>query len=293
MGPCLLMDKSAIQALPKRLLPALSRHYYLNIPPILVTEILGDLTKASQGGPTWMRMLAERLHRVQHYVNLDHRELRLESLLGHHVTMDGRPAVGIREFETSVGPSAMVTETPHGAQLFRWRHSSPSPDDEASAAEWRGAIASINLEQTKVSLKAKFGALLQRVSDFRELGLLVNSVCSLGDQGILLEMVLEDAQIESDARGRIRERWKQERPTSVNAFAPYAFFCFRVRLLFHLGLINDLVTTRSTNTADLIYFYYAPFSRVFCSNDKLHKDLAPLILGPDQEFIPFHALRPI
>src|SRR5688572_16247652 len=55
MGPCLLMDKSAVQALPKRLLSVLSRHYHLNIPPILITEILGDLIKKGpHGGPTWM-----------------------------------------------------------------------------------------------------------------------------------------------------------------------------------------------------------------------------------------------
>ena len=74
-------------------------------------------------------------------------------------------------------------------------------------------------------------------------------------------------------------------------FRSLCFFCFRIRRLFHVGLVNDLVSTRKSNTADLVYLYYAPFCNVFSSNDRLHENLAPLILRPDQYFVRRDALR--
>ena len=45
MGPILLCDKSTLQALGRRELNVLRRYYFLNMPPVLLVEILGDLHK--------------------------------------------------------------------------------------------------------------------------------------------------------------------------------------------------------------------------------------------------------
>ena len=51
MGPVILCDKSTVQSL-HRLSPELLHHYFtINIPPILVREILGDLVKESDKDP--------------------------------------------------------------------------------------------------------------------------------------------------------------------------------------------------------------------------------------------------
>ena len=48
MGPTLMCDKSSLQSLNPQELNALRRYYALNVPPILVTEILADLKKEGE-----------------------------------------------------------------------------------------------------------------------------------------------------------------------------------------------------------------------------------------------------
>ncbi len=204
--------------------------------------------------------------------------------------MDGRPVIDTQQFMTSQGPGALVAETKEHLQLLRWRFGKPSVSDEQEAKEWRQTLSTIDLEKTRARLKLLF-AEIPKVRTFTELGSSVDALCQLGDQKILLEACLEDARIAEPLREEIRARWAIIQNPILAIFAPYAFFCFRIRMLFHLGLVNNLISTRSSNTADLIYLYYVPFSVVFSSNDKLHEDLAPLVLRPDQYFIRTSSLR--
>ncbi len=290
MGPPLLLDKSGLQALPQRLLLTLSRYYLLVVPPILVLEVLGDLLKTRQGGKEWMRMLSEKIRSTRFFVNLDHRDLRVASLRGKPVTMDGRPVIESEEFDTSLGKAALISETEEHMRLLRWGFEKPTALDEQSANEWKQAIVSVNLEKAKAHLKLS-NPEFPRVKSFAELGNAVDGLLRFTDQRVALEMCLEDAHIEDDLRKEVRTRWEKDQSQKLWAFAPYAYHCFRIRMLFHLGLANDLVTTRSSNTADLIYLYYVPFCNVFSSNDKLHDNFAPLVSRPDQYFIRTDLLR--
>src|SRR5712691_8242197 len=118
MAPALLLDKSGVQSLPRKLLPTLSRYYPLVVPPVLVMEILGDLFKPRQGGVEWMRILSEKIGWTEFFVNIDHRELRVASLCGKPVVMDGRPVVRAEGFDTTSGRSALVAETAQDSQLL-------------------------------------------------------------------------------------------------------------------------------------------------------------------------------
>ena len=48
---------------------------------------------------------------------------------------------------------------------------------------------------------------------------------------------------------------------------------------------HGLFGTRSSNVVDLEYLCYTPFATVFCSGDKLHQQMAPLVLENDQSFV--------
>jgi hypothetical protein len=198
--------------------------------------------------------------------------------------------VASEEFDTSLGKSALLTKTKEDSQLWRWRFEKPSAPDEQSAKEWRQAVSSVDLEKAKAQLKSS-NPEMPRVKSLPELGPVVDIMLRLGDQRILLEMCLEDAHLDDGSREEIRTRWERAQAPTLWSFAPYAFFCFRIRMLFHVGLVNDLVTTKSSNTADLVYLYYAPFCKVFSSNDTLHEDLAPMVLRPDQFFVQTRSLR--
>jgi hypothetical protein len=290
MGPPILLDKSGVQFLPRKLLPALSKYYLFVVTPILVQEILGDLPKAHQGGSEWMRILSEKIQSGFFCVNMDHRDLRAASLLGKPITMDGRPVVEAQEFDTTLGKGVLVTETKEHWQLLRWQSEKLTPFDEQSAKEWKEFISTVNLEKTKAHLKLA-NSEMPKVKSFAELGAAVDTLLGFGDQRILLEMCITDAHLNEESQEKIRTRWAQIENPKLWSFAPYAFFCFRIRMLFHVGLVNDLVSTRNSNTADILYLYYVPFCNVFSSNDKLHESFAPLVLKPDQYFIRTSALR--
>jgi hypothetical protein len=198
--------------------------------------------------------------------------------------------VEAQEFDTSLGPTAMVTETNEHFQLLRWRFEMPSELDAQSATEWRQAIKSVDLEKAKAQLKKTYPE-IPHVASLTALGDVVDALLRVGDQRALLEMCLEDAHLDDGLRAEIRTRWERTKDQALRSFAPYAYFCFRIRMLFHCALANDLVSTKSSNTADLVYLYYAPFCKLLSSNDKLHVALAPLVLRPDQQFVRTDSLR--
>lgn len=277
--------------MPKRLLGALYRHYLLVVPPVLVAEIRADLTKKHDGGPEKLRILSEKLRGSNDaMINMDHRDLRIASLLGKPITMDGRPIVEVETFITSRGPASLVVETPENDQLFRWRGRQFTESDTEAATEWRKVLASVNLEKTRESLKSS-NPDLPPVQSLSQLGQLIEVVLATGDQRLLLQMCVEDAQLDEKTKQEIICRWDRIKPTSLFDFAPYAFFCFRIRMLFHFGLMNNLMTTKASNTADLLYLYYVPFCKVFCSNDKIHLALQNFVLRTDQRFIRFGEFR--
>jgi len=276
--------------MPKRLLGALYRHYLLVVPPVLVAEIGADLTKKRDGGPGQLKTLSEKLGRSQAMINMDHRDLRIKSLRGKPVVMERRPIIETETFTTSAGEASIVVETAENEQLLRWRLQQFTESDSKAAAEWREVLASVNLEKTRENLK-RSNPDLPPVKSLNELGRFVDILLASGDQNLLLQMCLEDAQLDGTIKSEIMERWDKVKPAKLSNFAPYAFFCFRIRMLFHFGLINNLVTTKASNTADILYLYYVPFCKVFCSNDNIHVDLQRFVLRADQRFIRFGELR--
>jgi hypothetical protein len=65
MGPILIVDKSALQALSHMEVWRLSKHYSPNLPPILIAEILGDVAKAEAGEREQAIYLARKLPRAK------------------------------------------------------------------------------------------------------------------------------------------------------------------------------------------------------------------------------------
>jgi hypothetical protein len=56
-----------------------------------------------------------------------------------------------------------------------------------------------------------------------------------------------------------------------------------VELFFHIALQANLI--KSYDGQDIGYLSYLPFAFLFVSSDKLHREIAPLFLRPDQKFI--------
>jgi hypothetical protein len=107
----------------------------------------------------------------------------------------------------------------------------------------------------------------------------------------LLLLILSLLQCDADTRACILIRWKWAVRRFLKPFAPYAYHCFRVQLIFYAGMFQGVFPTRSTNIVDLEYLHYTPFANIFCSGDSLHRQMAPFVLQKDQSFVERDDLR--
>ena len=94
MGPFVILDKSSIQTLSFDEIVFLNRYYWVNIPPILLTEILADLKKnqESEEAKSEVISLAKKLLQSDSAINMPYERMIEASLVGHDPCLD----VGIR-----------------------------------------------------------------------------------------------------------------------------------------------------------------------------------------------------
>ncbi len=110
------------------------------------------------------------------------------------------------------------------------------------------------------------------------------SDASLGER--VLGLALISLDVPHEFWGDIFNRWKEQGGPVLTKFAPYAAHCYGVDLFFSIAVGSDLISKdRPSNKADMAYLYYLPFCMVFTSGDKLHENMVPLFLRPEQTFV--------
>jgi hypothetical protein len=68
-------------------------------------------------------------------------------------------------------------------------------------------------------------------------------------------------------------------------------YCYEVVCLYYIGINNSLCGERLTNLLDLEYLFYAPFARVFSTNDKFLKNLFFAVQPTDTFFVTLQELK--
>ena len=154
MGPCIILDKSSLQSLSKDELFFLFRHYIVNIPPILVYEIIGDLikdTKECTISKDLVISLSRKITQQNSIVNAHYLYLVEGDLLGYKVTMDGRPIVSTyKPVKSSDGDKGVIIiESPEEKVIRNWQEGKFSEVDKALAGNWRKITKNINLNNFK------------------------------------------------------------------------------------------------------------------------------------------------
>lgn len=290
MNISIIIDKSTFQSLSFDELYRLSCYYKHIITPVLTMEILGDLKKEVQEGNTpseeRVKDFAKKLFPMDTVVNLHYKTIIKGELLGNTISFDGRPHVGMKKAVASESgmKGYLIEESEEEKSIYKWRDGNFTEADHELSALWRMTTTQEDLlERLKKSLKPDKSL---KFVNFKELDKYVTEV--LNDpliQEFLLISLLENYDIEADVGVQIFGRWYQLGKPLLKEFAPFAFHCLRVDLLFLYGLTSGFIGTRPTNRVDLEYFYYLPFGNVFTSNDKFHKNLVPLLIREDQKFI--------
>jgi hypothetical protein len=287
MGPNLICDKSTLQALNPGELTALRRYYSLNIPPILLVEILGDLKKHADSSTSRndVKILANKLMPACSTVTTNFRHLIQGELAGYPIRMEGIPVLARgKNVIAPDGKKGVIFETsPEETALLRWQDGKFNEAEEMLAEMWRLSTTSIDLELMQRHLKGAYSGSLN-LQTLAATGKFVDELMLSASPKMLLEWFLHDIGMFGEKAVTTIEKFNFASPGALQKSAPYTAFCARAALVFHFALAFGLVTTRATNRIDLEYFYYTPFCQIFSSGDTFHRKIAPLVMR-DQVFV--------
>ena len=290
MGPIIILDKSTLQSLSDNELLFLNKYFILNIPPVLVMEIWGDLSKPTKPGvlsKDRVQNLAQKAHRGQSAINTHFFHCVMASLLGGKVPMEGRILlpIGNPRITESGKKGVVFEESPEEKQLNRWKIGDFNSEEQTIAQQSRATSKAIDLESLKKTHQKSFQE-LTNINSFPTLWSYVNTYLMNPDsQTDFLSQIIEEHKISQEFASRIFLRYEQANKPLLSIFAPYAYHCLHVRTFFLLAIIHNLISTRRTNIIDLEYLYYLPFCMAFASSDKFHHIMVPYYIRDDQRFV--------
>lgn len=290
----IIIDKSLFQSLPPKAFTPLDRHFQVIIPPILVKEILGDLSSNRKIKEREVDMkgfvsnLADRFG-AHSIVCHDYLFLLTNSLLGYETPMDGRVvAGGLTPVATSDGKLGYkILDTPYDESLGRWKQGTFTVEEAFWAYRWQKIKKFINTKLYIEKLK-EVGVEIKPLKSLKELEEVIESILSNPKiQGTLLGLINREFHIPWNLQVKSVNRWFQlKRPLLKNS-SPYAAYCLKATLLLAIGNLNESILGRQHehDLRDLEYCYYLPFCQIFASTDKIHKKLISLLIRPDQSFV--------
>lgn len=294
MGPSIILDKSALQSLGKPALRELARYFYRNTTPILLYEIIADLKKSGntdEEAKTQVGVLSDKVMPGDSIVNMDYKTIAYANLIGEQIKMDRRPIVyGQTVVDKNGKVGGFVDLQPESLALLRWQEQSFENQDEEFAKGWRNAIAGMDWPAFGKSLRRTD----TRPKDFPALITIVDALIAEPEvQAGLLVILLNELRLDPVRRAQIIRRWNFDSPNiyTLREFAPYAFHCARMLMMFYWGVTYEMLPTSKTVRLDLEYLFYAPFANIFCSGDKSHKAMKAFALGEDQTFIAAEDLK--
>lgn len=286
MGPQLLIDKSAIQALSSRESALAHTYFYIVYAPTLFIEILGDIRKRGDNAERARKEVAKANSKLMSISSCYtcHYQIAIEAeLSGNIVPMDGRPLkLGGQPFIAEDGKRGVFfEEEPERAAHRRWERGEFIEAERHLSERWRQSTKNIDL-----NLWTRDSADLPKassISEARELALQIARDARRQEGN--LHFLLSAAHYDEAHREQLVQRWIRKGMPDIEGHAPYVFFCLVAFLSFYICIANSLVGTRATNLVDLEYVLYLPFAKYFTSGDKFHRDFVPHFMNKDQNFI--------
>jgi hypothetical protein len=294
-GPTLIYDKSVIEGLSARAAKWLHHHFHVVIAPPLLIEVIGNLNK-SRDGRTGEELVASIAAHIPSYAftpTIDYRELFIHELLGYELELERKPYLGggrqVRAADGSTG--VFFEEAPEAVAMRRWVEGDFNGPERAMADQWRDSLKTIDLRLYKQQLrgiKPQFG----KTPSPEAVLAYVDRIIAQGERYRTLSLGFHVLDTPQEALNSAIYRWKRLGRPPINVFAPYFAHLLRVELFFAFLVATDVISDgRAKHRADFLYFYYLPFASVFSSSDRLHVQMAPLLMQPDQQFIAGEALR--
>lgn len=282
----IIFDKSTFQSLNSEEIFFLQRYYLVTIAPVLLLEVLADLKKNRKDFDSQPRVIdfANKLLQLNPAFTTYYKYLINLSLLGNQIQMDGRPLLSGGEAVTAQdGKKGYIFKQPLEEKvLHRWRDGQFTEAEEFLAEQWRDATTKKNVLEAMrqiFSATRKFDSLAELNESIEEY------LNNPQYQVAVLVGMSQIFSVDHTVASKVFYRFEQGNIISIKNFSPYAFYCYKVYLFFELGILNGLISTRSTNQVDLEYMYYLPFCKAFSSSDKFHESIIHFFLEHGQDFI--------
>lgn len=289
MGPTLLVDKSAFQALTSREMHRAANYFQWNRVDILLVEILSNFFKETKttSSRNEASILADKVSVIDSAQNVNYINLCLANLCGENVVMDGRPIVAPTTISTldDGQTAAFLDDTAFCEMIYRWQRGEFNKQDEDFANLWKGIKDNSKADDCLQFLQANH-VIFPKSTSINELEIEINNLLRNPKvRSVFLDMFLSYQGIDPTTKCNIRKRLKQC-PYSLPKVAPYAFYCLKVFALFLGAYKFDLLLEKKPDDQiDLEYLFYLPFCHVFSSNDRFHMTLAPPLMRKDQLFL--------
>src|SRR6266404_1737109 len=280
----IILDKSVVYGLNNDEVDSLDRYFLQILPPILMNEILADLTKVADDKEATNR-LAGNSYRIggNRQLTTDYKYLLQCSLFGSEGPLNGYPVpVGERVVETTDGKVGVIVETPdEDEMIMRWESQEFTEEEKTRASVFRQEYSRLIDVRFYAERLREIGIIYKPLKD-EALPEFVESVLRERKvQGRLLALIQEEHGFTNEFMWKVFKDWYMAGAPMFETFAPYAFFCLRASFLWALSSS----TPGQNDRKDLEYLYYLPFTELFSSKDAKHEKVVRL-LGESQKFVP-------
>lgn len=294
-GPTLIYDKSALQGLSEKEAYWLHRYFHCVLTPTIYVEILADLNKNPRPSKTAEEEVATLARKIPSYAftpSMFYRDLLIEDFMAGPVDMGRRPYVGRgKRVRHPDGSNGMFFEEAPEAKAFRfWSEARFEEMERLEAQEWRTLLNQLDLSERRKSLSWAM-PFLKKLKNEKEVLDYVDKALGL-DTYRMLCMALPYLGIPRELHTEATNLWIRRGGKPLIEHVPYVAHVLRVEMFFTFLLIRRLIADeRASHHVDFNYFKYLPFCVIFCSNDKLHKKLAPMLMQKDQVFLDLNEIK--
>jgi hypothetical protein len=283
MGPILILDKSAFQNLSLDEVVWLHRFYHVNVTPLFLVEVLGDLSKEMRGGRTAADVVGDfaRKTLLAGPPNVHHDTLCRQELQTGRLAMRRVPVIPPgRKIVTANRTAVLIKESPEMEALRRWHRKEFLDVERQFARRWR-----VDLLRMRVGERMRLSRLRKAVNLKDAKGMAERVLDADGSRYRILQMCLDIFHVSSLGRVEVISRWKQQGGPPLSIFAPYCHHVVWIDAFLDIAVRSNLIGTRPSNRVDIAYLYYLPFCMVFASSDRIHERTVPLFLSGDQIFV--------
>lgn len=292
MRPAIILDKCVVHGLGYKELEQLSEIYMVVIPPILFVEMLADLAKGDdlEEAKNKVKALAGKVSEESTCGCTDYKTLCRANYQGQKIPMNGQVPVLANSAieENGVVTGFIFDENPMMDRIRKWKEGNFESDEVEDAEEIRRVRDSLNWKEATEDIFD--GMSVPKSSGFVEIKQFVEQILGNGDseqQKRNMDLHMQSLDMSDDQRREALLKWEEGGKPLFRNFAPYAYYCLVVELMFYHGIKNGFIKTGTKHhvAADIVYLYYLPFCHAFASNDAFFPEFARSLMRKDQIYI--------